>query len=213
MSISEKDMQQAFASLALPVDRRPTPEEIAALVDGEGDERQRLDTLERLMATPDGVAELAMVRALREGIVAAQKEQPNVIPFPRAATRMQPWLRALALSAAVLAIALVGTTQLFDSDADDVLRSGNTTVTLIAPGNGARSSGGITFSWFRIQDATYDVELYSAAGKVIVRRQTADSTLSLPAGAVSRGDYRWWVTARLDNGTQVRSETRRIDVR
>ena len=86
-------------------------------------------------------------------------------------------------------------------------------MTLVTPRDGATADGGVTFVWRRIAGATYEVEVYSAGGALVVQRETADSALSLMAGAIPRGDYRWWVTARLDDGTQVGSGTRRLEVR
>ena len=210
MSLTDDTLRREFASLAMPPDRQPTADEIADLVDGTGDERERLDTLDRLMATPEGAAELAMVRALRDGIA---DDVATSIPMVPPAVRVRRWWRPAALAAAAVVAVVIGTRAIGDRDAGRVLRSADASVTLVTPRDGATAAGGVTFVWQRIPDASYEVEVYSAGGLPVLQRETSDSALSLTAGAVPRGDYRWWVTARLDDGTQVRSATRRLELR
>ncbi|MCC7054271.1 MAG: hypothetical protein IT355_13475 [Gemmatimonadaceae bacterium] len=210
MSVNDDTLRREFASLSMPPDQQPTAGEIVDLVDGTGDERQRLDTLDRLMATPDGAAELAMVRALRQGLA---EDVGTSVPIVPTAGRVRRWWRPAALAAAAVVAVVVSARAIGDRDAARVLRSADASITLVTPRDGATADGGVTFVWQRIADATYEVEVYSAGGVPVVQRETADSTLSLAAGAVPRGDYRWWVTARLDDGTQVRSRTRRLGVR
>jgi hypothetical protein len=210
MSVNDDTLRRALASFSMPTDRQPTADEIADLVDGTGDARQRMDTLDRLMATPEGAAELAMVRALRQGIA---EDAAASASMPHVTTRRLRWWRPTALAAAAIVAIVIGTRTTGEGEADRVLRSADASVTLVTPRDGATADGGVTFVWRRITGATYEVEVYSAGGALVVQRETADSALSLRAGAIPRGDYRWWVTARLDDGTQVGSGTRRLEVR
>jgi hypothetical protein len=209
MSATDDTLQTEFASVSIPPDRQPTPDEIADLVDGVGPERQRLQTLDRLMSTPHGAAELALVRALRDGF-SEGGGGASVVSIVPARSR---WWRQAALAAAAVVAIVVGTRALDETTPDRVLRSSDAAVTLIAPRDGATAAGSVTFTWHPIANATYEVEVYSAGGSLVVQRETSDSTLQLQANAVPRGEHRWWVTARLDDGTQVRSTTRRLDVR
>lgn len=213
MSITDGELRQAFAVVTVLTDRRPTAEEIMQLVDGDGDDRSRMETLDRLMSSPEGMKELSMVRALRAGFhsdAAAPSASQQRNAFAARATLMAS---AWGLAAAVLLATFVGIGQLRDRGEDRVMRTGPALVTLVTPVDGATQTDGLPFAWRRNGGATYELEVYTATGHPIVRRETSDTTITLTSGTIPAGDHRWWVTARLDDGTQVRSATRRLVVR
>ena len=223
MRFDANDLRAAFLSSDVAVDQAPTAEEIRALLDGEGDEAARLTTLARLVSTPEGRRELAMHRALRAGV-----DDESVVPndaasgvagavveiaFPSPPARHWPqWLRPIGLAAAALLIAIVGVDRFLSRPATDAYRSATVSLMLVAPLDGAQRNGATTFVWRSIPRASYEFELYSADGRAIVQRATPDTVLALPAGS-GAGEYRWWVTAQLEDGTQVRSAARRLVLR
>ncbi|MDZ7632033.1 MAG: hypothetical protein U5K74_11990 [Gemmatimonadaceae bacterium] len=113
----------------------------------------------------------------------------------------------------MLAVTVLGIQRSRDRDAASVLRGGPAVVTLLEPGEGQRATGNVTFVWRHIDGASYELEVYSAEGAAIAQRSTVDTTITLRSGTVVAGDYRWWVTAQLEDGTQLRSPARRLDLR
>ncbi|MBC7844836.1 MAG: hypothetical protein H7099_21215 [Gemmatimonadaceae bacterium] len=223
MTISDDELRRAYADVDVPTDRAPTADEIRGLLDGDGDDATRLATLARLVSTPDGRRELDMLRALRDGFVGddTAEHAPRTLThdakvdleFPTRIARPLPkWIRPFGLAAALLIATLIGVERLVSRATTPVFRSGAVALALVAPADGARVSGALTFLWRGIAGATYELEVYSTDGREIVHTQTRDTVLLLPAGT-SAGDYRWWVTARLEDGTQLRSATRRVVLR
>jgi hypothetical protein len=223
MTYTDADLRRAFAGTTMPTDGEPTAEEIRMLLDGEGDEATRLATLARLMSTPEGRRELDMLRALREGFsdVGTTVDQPIIdtpdptveIVFPTRRVRPIPqWVRPFGVAAALLIVTLLGVQQFVSRSQPPVFRSGAAELTLVSPQDDAHLSGPPTFLWRSVAGASYELEVYTADGREIAQQVTRDTLVRLPA-ALTSGDYRWWVTAALEDGTQARSATRRVRVR
>jgi hypothetical protein len=221
MTLPDETLRDAFTSVAVPSDRDPTAAEIQALVDGDGDERDRISTLARLVATPSGRRELAMMRTLRDAFDASaaydvtdgtvRSLQAHV--ESRRAPQWARWVRPFGLAAAVLLVSFVGVQRWRDRDDVSVMRSGAVAVTLLAPGANVNRSDSIRFVWRSVAGATYELEVYSADGAPTVAHTTSDTSFVMSPMTAAAGDYRWWVTAQLDDGTQVRSATRRVVLR
>jgi hypothetical protein len=225
MTVSDDELRAAFADIAVPETTLPSADEIQALVDRTGDEATRLDVLARLVATPEGRRELAMIRALHTGfMLEAEPDQSSpdgaagrhtsavevVLPM-RPARDWSFSLRPMAL-AALLLLSVFGIRQLVLRTSDPVYRSSPPALTLLAPTDGATVRAPLTLMWRSARGSSYEVELYTTDGRELLRTSVPDTVLRVPP-AVPPGDYRWWVTARLDDGTQIRSATWRVVLR
>lgn len=164
-----------------------------------------------------------MLRALRDGfadndavIDSPVTDTPDAtveIAFPTRVARPLPqWLRPFGLAAAVLIVTLISVERLVSRRTDPVFRSGAAALALVSPAEGAQRTGTLTFTWRGIAGAAYELEVYAADGREVARQFSRDTVIMLRGGTAA-GDYRWWVTARLEDGTQVRSATRRMLVR
>jgi hypothetical protein len=220
MSVEDDDLRLAFAGVDLRDGPRPSADEISALVAGDGDEAARLATLAALVATPQGRRELTMVRALHAGVLGSEdagmgadaQANPATIAFPVPRLQSWPqWMRPAALAAAALVVTLIGIERLSDRSNVDSFRSVAPTLPLVSPTEGATIATSARFSWRAITGASYELEVFTADGRPLARLVTGDTVLNttLPP----RSDLRWWVTARLEDGTQLRSATRRVLVR
>jgi hypothetical protein len=221
MTLSDEVLRRAFTGVDLPSDPPPTAEEIQAALAGDGDESSRLATLARLTATPDGRAELTMIRALRDGFAADGAAAPSghvgaaahdTGASLRELRRAPRWSGWAALAAAVLMVTVALVTRDSPRDDADVYRSTHGAIALVSPADGAVERGTSVFTWRHVPGASYQFELFAADGRRIARVETTDSVLTV-APPVPAGDYRWWVTARLDDATQARSAARRLIVR
>ena len=192
----------------------PAPDVMLALVRGEGDERERLATLDHVMACSECSREFELLRAIdRASAESASGGVPaatRVTPMPRSGS----WRRYAPLALAASIIVAVGVI-LLDRDVErDVLRGDVTSVALVGPQGEAQAGLPIDFTWRRIADALrYELEVLDATGNVAYSATTADTTAMAPGASLKAGDYRWWVRASTGTGDQRVSEMRRLRVR
>ena len=180
---------------------RPTPEELARLVAGEGSETERLALLDRVLADPVSAREFELLRAIHQAA---------------SSTRAQPrWRRAapLALAASVL-VAVVGVVTLRNRPAD-VTRAPHAdgAPVQLSPAADERVAGAISFLWNAVPGARgYRLELLTDAGSVATTLATSDTSASYtPTGAAGApGAYRWVVVALFPEGREVPSRARRL---
>ena len=69
-------------------------------------------------------------------------------------------------------------------------------------------AGSRRFLWHAVEGAVaYELEVLDAAGSPVYATRTADTVLALPAGVrLQPGqEYRWWVVARLADGSELRA--------
>jgi hypothetical protein len=87
---------------------------------------------------------------------------------------------------------------------------GSSEVTLLAPASAASlSPGPIRFVWRPVAGSPqYTLEVDASDGTVLFSRSTRDTTLVAELGAVARGEHAWLVRARLDDGSERRSDLR-----
>jgi hypothetical protein len=176
----------------------PTPDQLRALSEMEGDVEGRLLVLDHVMACAACAPEFALLQAVR-----AARGQP--------AGRVRLVSKWTAIAAgAVVAIggsALVGRWTLDRSRAD--VGRGGTSATAATAGVGllppsADSSGGVAFRWRAVTGAVrYDVEVLDR-GSLVVRRTTADTAVVVPLAA-ARQATEWWVRATTADGAERRS--------
>lgn len=201
--------------LHTPHERRecPTPEAMLALVRGEGDEEQRLASLDHVMACAECSREFELLRALDR---ADAEDASGVVPRPTRVTPMRrssPWRRYAPLAIAATILVAVGV-QLAGRDAGrDVMRGDPATVALVSPPTEVLFGVPVEFTWRRVADALrYELEVLDAAGNVTHAATTADTTATVSGATLPPGDYRWWVRAATGVGDQRASEMRRLRV-
>lgn len=168
----------------------PEPEALLELVTRAGPEERRLETLDHVMACARCREELEI---LRDVVGAAPPQRSS-------ATR----ILAMAASVAVLAGVGLGAWNLRTRTAPEpIYRAGGDEVALVAPSEGAEFQGQLV--WRSVEGAVqYRVEVFDASGEVVLTATTADTALTItdstswPSGA----DLRWWVQARLRDGSE-----------
>jgi hypothetical protein len=187
-----------------------------ALVEGRGSERERLETLDAVMADAGSAREFELLRAL-----AANRAPARPARLP------QRWLvwalpSSLAAAAALALVALPAARRVLgtpDSGPDVVRDAGSSAAqgaVLIAPPVEASAAESRTFRWHAVPGAQrYAIEILTAGGTPVFTTRVADTTVTLPADVRLAPDveHRWWVATELADGTQRRSPFRRLRVR
>jgi len=210
---------------ARPAEGCSSPEDLALLASGEGDEARRLAILDHVMTCRTCQRELDLVRAA----ASAGREMGSGRSAPAIARR--GWLRTygtlLAAAAVLIAVGLtVGTIRTRNGggaahDASTVLRGsgrGDATaaIQLISPANGAQSRLPLTLVWHAVPgehagSSAYRVEVLDSTGApALVEQSVRDTTLALSAQRLRPDEnYSWWVSTSL-GGSVLRSRLSRL---
>ena len=181
-------------------DSCPDPATLLELAEGMGPEACRLEALDHAMSCPICRRELDLLRALAEA-------------RPRTSTWLRPWM-----AAAASVVLLVGAGSLVWwqwGQRGTVYRGAPEGVALVSPEPGGTSSGVVQFVWSGEPDAfQYVLEILDAEGVGLLRDSTADTSLvvDLRDHPAVVGRVRWWVIARLEDGTEMSSETRNLEL-
>jgi hypothetical protein len=180
----------------------PTPEALQALVRREGDETQRLTTLDHVMGCADCRGEYDLLRSI-EGA------GRQLGASGRSGRRI--WMMPAALAATLLVAVGVGRLATKSGSDDELVRSGadRGAVTLLSPPNEAAAGTPVLFAWRPVPDARrYQLEVLNASGEVALEAETSDTFIvSDMARRLEPGDYQWWVTALVSPSSR-RSELR-----
>ena len=186
----------------------PSPDALIALVQRDGPEAARLETLDHAMACAACQREFELLRAID---AAERRDTGTTRSFAR-------WQRPLALALAaslVLAIGLgPGRTWLADRQ-PDTMRGDPAGIDVVRPEAAVTvPRDSLDFVWRPVSGASrYTVELLTLAGAVRLSATTTDTTLILRgARDVDPGEYRWWVRAALPGGER-RSQPRPVTLR
>ena len=185
-------------------------EALLALVRGEGRENDRLATLDHTMACAACRAEFELLRSIERAGGQAGERVVRRIRWPRYA--------AIALAAStVFAISLGPARRLWDRDREPMrgndLENG---VVIVAPAAGAVLRPEMArFIWRTVPGARrYTVEVLTPDGTLAAGAETTDTTLVIGSPRpLSAGEYRWVIVARLDDGTERRSDARDLRIR
>ena len=204
--IKEQDLRTAYQSL---LEERSDPslgdvpiERILALVEGSGSEDERLETLNAVMKDARLLREFELLRAA----AGASREAP----------RQPVWRLQLAKAAAIVVALGVGAVWMSSRfGGPEALRQGPRAIELVSP---SESVAGVapTFVWRSVPAARrYRLQVLTAEGDVVIDESLADTTFTPPgAGELEAGiDYRWWVTANLPGGVEVRAPARPLRIR
>jgi hypothetical protein len=190
-------------------DQCPPAEALLALVQREGAEAQRLETLDHAMACAGCRSELALLHAIEKaGRTPGEQKETTRVRLKQPAL---PRYIALALAASlVLAIGLGPARWLWQGETAGPTRGGAPELTLLAPVPGAIAEMPVTFVWRPSPGARdYTVEVLTLAGTLSFTGKTSDTMLvASSVDALVPGEYQWWVRARSANDVELRSQMR-----
>ena len=205
-------------SLAIESRRRndqcPPPEALLALVQREGAEAERLETLDHVMACAGCRSELDLLHAI-EKAGRTLGEQKGTTPA-RLKHLALPRYLGLALAASlVLAIGLGPARWLWRGESAQLTRGPGAALTLLAPIPGAIAEIPVTFVWRPVpQSREYTVEVLTRAGSLSFSTTTSDTVLiASSVAALVPGQYQWWVRARTANDVELRSQIQYFRIR
>lgn len=176
------------------------PEALLAVVEQRGPEAERLATINHATACADCAEELELLRASR---------------VVRDRARLSP--TGLALAASLVLAAGLGYYTLARSrapaatDDSDPMRGAAGDIQLVSPTASAPRLD--TLVWRSVTSATsYAIELRRDDGSLVTRATSADTVFVLPDSArMGPGSTVYWtVSARLADGTELRSAARRV---
>ena len=181
----------------------PTEHELLTAVRGAGDEAERLRVLDHALKCPACRRELALLHAVTTGETRAASRPIRDISWRR-------WMPAALAASMMLAVGLAGVVRWRSRVTDDLTRAGGTTgAVLVTPAKGAVvSPGGVRFIWRPVPDVMqYTLEVDATDGTVLVSAVTKDTTFRAMIAPTAVGENRWLVRAKLQDGSEQRSET------
>lgn len=186
-----------------PADRTGCPgaDALVALVERRLPEARRVALLDHVMGCLACREDFDLVRAFVEQ---GEKLQPKRTPS---------WLPLAA--AAVLAVGAGSVWLALRPGGEGPARGGGVGLELVAPSGAVSSAAARRLVWRAQPDAVrYDLEVLDGAGTVLHAAATTDTTAAVPQSvALLPGiDYRWWVVARLADGSERRAEVRAFRV-
>ena len=191
---------------------RDCPSETALLsaVRGEGGEAERLRVLDHALKCPACRRELALVHAVSSG-------ERNAAPQALRDVSWRRWMPA-ALAASVVVAAGLGVIRARTRGAEDITRAGapaGGSPALVTPASGAAVRAGmVQFVWRPVAGVIqYALEVDATDGTVLFSSTTRDTMLRASIPPTATGDTRWLVRAKLQDGSEKRSEARVLTVR
>jgi hypothetical protein len=184
---------------ARPNADEPTPEQMLDLVEGRGNDTDRLRTLDRVMRSEDTRRDFELLRA-----AAAAARPPRRFD-----------VRLMAAAAVVVAAVGISTftwkqRQTVD---DNRMRGAQESITPLSPNDSPAVSGPLVFAWRSVPGVTsYEIELVDASGTLVQMTKVRDTTWVPPATLhlVPGTEYRWWVRATLPDGRTLEAPPRRL---
>lgn len=204
MTINDERLRAAYErGLPRSDGRRPLDdlagERLRKLVEQEGSDDERLNTVDALLSTGEGRADLDIVWAARRAARPAGR-------------RAASW--ALA-AAAIIAVAIPTALVVRGGDDEGVVRGEASPIALVAP-LGARSAASVTqFVWRSLRGADrYTVIVVDTTGQDVFVSETRDTMVPVPDTVRLRPGhtYLWWVQARTGSGEVVTALTERLSI-
>ena len=187
----------------------PTETELLSAVRGEGKESDRLRVLDHALKCPACRRELALLHAVSNRGAGSASRPISKVSWTR-------WMPTALAASLVLAVGVAGVARFRGRGAEDVVRAGAVSgPVLVTPANGAAVSAGLVrFVWRPIAEVIqYTLEVDAPDGTVVVSSQTRDTTLTVPIAATAVGENRWLVRAKLQDGSEKRSEAWLLRIR
>jgi hypothetical protein len=204
--MNDEWLRDAYERALPPGDATPSLDDVSAerlrrLVERDGNESERLRTLDVALSSAEGRRELEIVWAAARAARAPRRS----------------W-RRYAIAAGLVLMAGGTTTVMMRhraTDDVDVLRGSESPVTLLAPIGAVRGDQASRFAWRPVPRADqYQLVVVDTAGNEVYASETRDTALVLPDSVrLSPGRaYLWWVQARLTDQSTVTAVTQRLVV-
>ena len=187
----------------------PTEQELLSAVRGEGDEAERLRVLDHALKCPACRRELARLHAVSSGEKSAAPRASRDLSWQR-------WMPATLAASLMLAAGLAGVVRLRNRGVEDITRAGAAAgPVLVTPANGAAVRPGmVRFVWRPIPGVIqYTLEVDATDGTVLFSSPTRDTTFSASIALTAVGENRWLIRAKLQDGSEKRSDTWVLKVR
>ena len=193
---------KASPPLDLPLDR------LEALINGEGDEAERLRSIDVLMSTAEGRREFEVAwAAARAGRELERKPRFTIAS----------WRTSVLASAALLFVA--ATALWLNSRVDtqsELTRGTESPVQLVSHGSDDVPTTDVRFSWRSVPSARdYMLVVVDTAGGDVFAQNTTDTSVTLPDSVKLSpgGEYLWWVQATMPDGATLSAVTERFRVK
>jgi len=173
-------------------------ERIRKLVEREGSDEERLHTLDTLLSSRGGRAELDIVLA------AARAARP--------VRRVPRWVGLAAV--ALLAVG-IPTAIWLGRPAPEPVRGGDSPIRLVTPVGAEPTGRPAEFVWRSLAGAErYTLIVVDTAGRDVFVSETTDTAVQVPDSVtLAPGEtYLWWVQARTRTGEVVTGLTERIAI-
>ena len=181
----------------------PSETQLLTAVRGEGNEAERLRVLDHALKCPACRRDLALLDAVATG-------ERRAATRPMRERSWRDWVPAALAASLVLAVGLAGIERWRNRGAEDITRAGAAAgPALVTPANGAAVRPGLVqFVWRPVPEVIqYTLEVDATDGTVLVSSPTRDTTFRAPIAATAVGENRWLVRAKLQDGSEKRSET------
>lgn len=201
-------VKSARAPETLTEDNSPSASEVAAFIDGtlaDGD-RERVETY------------FADNPSSRRELIQASKIV-STLPAERGRDTRWAQISGLVAAAAVAVILLrpggLPPKPVSSPSGQRGVLEETQSVTVVAPGAELTAGGARrAFVWRSIEGATYRLVVSDAAGKTILRQNTSDTTVSVPASfdVLGAGTYYWTVDASAPDGSSITSGVREFTI-
>jgi len=178
-------------------------DELSALVEGTGDDPERIAALDAALASPTTAADLSLLlaaqaaarAAVHEGTVDSRPPLTELSTGPMMNDRSKPraapiWRRVLPLAASLIMVASVGTL-VWQGRERDVTRGDSALPPVVLVGERVG-----VLVWRPVPDATsYSVEVLDKDGVLLFSATAADTVAPLPPGFDAPQWSSWWVRA------------------
>jgi hypothetical protein len=187
----------------------PAETELLSAVRGEGSESERLQVLDHALKCPACRRDLALLHAVS---TAEMRAAPRAIR-ERSWTR---WVPAALAASLMLAVGLTGVDRWRNRGAEEITRAGGAAgPVLVTPANGsAMRAGLVRFAWRPAPGVIqYTLEVDATDGTVRYSTQTRDTVLTAAIAATAVGENRWLIRAKMQDGSERRSDTWVLKIR
>jgi hypothetical protein len=187
----------------------PPETELLLAVHGEGNEDERLRVLDHALKCPACRRELALLHAVSTGEMRAAPRAIRQLSWSR-------WMPAALAASLMLAIGGAGVGRWRSRAGEEITRAGGAAgPVLVTPANGSAVRAGLVrFAWRPVTGVIqYTLEVDANDGTVVYSTQTRDTVFTAPIAATAVGENRWLIRAKMQDGSERRSETWVVKVR
>jgi hypothetical protein len=204
--VNDERLREAYERSLPPDDGRRAPlddvaaERLRRLVEREGDESERLRTLDTMLSSAEGRRELEIAWS------AARAARPRGIS----------WTRYAAAASIVVLLGAAALWKFTSQEDREATRGVESPVTLTQPIGDVTSADAKRFTWRRVAGAErYTLVVVDTSGSEIFASETTDTSVALPDSIRLRqgASYLWWVQAQRRDQSAVTAVTQRLTIK